>query len=250
MTNTTVFSSKLSNSWAEFVNCPRRLRTLGKFLLNWIPNKPNCLILDGALGIGCETIYLKKLGYNVISNEIDLTLIEHAKNAAKSQNVELDVFTYDWREIDEGFSKEIFDVIFLLGNSLCLLETKEDILESLINFYKILKPGGTFIVDERNFPYILKNKTEILNGNFRYSGNYMYCGDTIKGIPTVINSSEVIFSYFNKDNLLGTLKMLPFQKEELPSLLNKSGFQTVAQFSDFNHGYNEFADFFIYVVKK
>lgn len=250
MISATVFNSKLSTSWAEFVNCPKRLKTLGQFLNRVLYKYKNGIILDAALGIGCESIFLKALGYNVISNEIDMTLIEHAMLAAKSQNIHLDVFTFDWRDFDVNFSSDAFDAVLLLGNSLCLLETKEEIIKSVDNIYKILKPGGLLIVDERNFPYILGNRSDILRGDFRYSGNYMYCGNSIKGIPTSVSSKEIIFSYFRDNIVLGTLKMYPFIHDELKSILNNAGLKNIKQFSDFQSGYFETADFFLYISTK
>jgi len=248
MIEKSVFNKDLAASWTEFVDCPQRLKTLSSFLEKHLSKHKKGILFDAALGIGCESIFLTQRGYNVISNEIDDTLIRIANESAIANCVRLEIIKQDWRELD--YDSYFFDGMFLLGNSLCLLDNLEDIRLSLKNFFDALKYGGTFIVDERNFPYIMGHKQEILNGNFRYSGKYLYCGKKIKGIPIEIYENEIRFGYYNNNNLIGSLKMYPFKKGELKDLLHEVGFTIVKQYSDFKEGYSDQADFLFYVAIK
>lgn len=250
MQNKTVFNQTLANSWKDFVDCPERLKTLSGFLEKNLLKHKQGYIFDAALGIGCESIYLLNRGYNVISNEIDDTLIQIARESAYEHKIKLNITQQDWRDLEMKYRNNYFDGIFILGNSLCLLDDINDIQLTLKNFYKSLTPGGTLIVDERNFPYIVEFKNDILKGNFRYSGKYIYCGTEVKAVPIHIANDEVIFGYYRNNKLIGSLKMYPFKKHEMKELLLEAGFRNVKIFSDFKHGYDKEADFYINVAVK
>lgn len=246
----TIFNRNLTCEWANFVDCPSRLETLGPFLEMHLGKHKKGVIFDAALGIGCESAFLIEKGYTVISNEIDEMFIQIATESSIRQNLALNIINKDWRLLESKSYIETFDAIFILGNSLCLLCDIEGIRKTLQNFYSILKPGGTLIVDERNFHYIVSHKSQILSGDFRYSGKFIYCGKLIKGIPIVITKANVIFGYYKKNNLLGTLEMYPFKRDELKGLLLEVGFTLIKEFSDFRPVKNFNADFFIYVASK
>jgi len=246
-----VFTAKLAQYWSDFVDCDKRLLTEAPFLLSTLSQYKDGLVLDAAMGNGCESIFLLKKGFHVLSNEIDTNLIHLATQAAKRGGVTLDVTSYDWQEIGSGLPPGSVDAIILLGNSLCLLEDSNTIEEVLGNFFYILKTGGCLIVDERNFSYILEKREEILDGNFRYSGKYIYCGTKITGRPIQISNQSVVFGYFeNGNDLVGELKMYPFKSKELKYLLRNVGFSEVRVLSDFQERFDPNADFYTYLAFK
>lgn len=250
-TKSTGFTSDLSIKWTDFVDCEKRLQTLSSFILKNMAYIERVPILDAALGIGCESIYLINRKFDVISNEISPELIEVAKGLARKNNCTLNITSFNWLDFNLHFDKYSFSNILLFGNSLCLLDTKEDIIKSIGNFYNILCEGGKLFVDERNFPYILKSKYEILNGNFKYKFQTIYCGRKIVGRPIHISNSEVIFGYFNKlDYCIGELKMIPFKKGELEGILHNIGFREIKTYSDLSIGYTSNADFYTYEAIK
>jgi len=245
--NESVFSPALALEWSSFVNCPKRLETMGSFLEHQLRKHKSQTILDAGMGVGCESIYLKERGFTIVSNEIDETMIEIAQQFATNAGTRLQIISEDWRKLS---SSPGYGAIFLMGNSLCLTEPAGDIKAVLKSFYQSLHVGGTFIVDERNFPYIIQNRASILAGDFRYSGKYIYCGSSIKGIPTSISEKEIVFGYFKNSKLLGQLRMYPFRKGELTELLRDAGFKNIRVFSDFKPGYDTESDFFIYTANK
>jgi len=245
------FESQLSQYWADFVDCNRRLRTECSFLTKTLNKYRNGTLLDAAMGTGCESIYLLKSGYNVISNEIDQGLIGVARQHAENENVILKISSVDWLNFSSYYENASIDCIILFGNSLCLLEERSIIENVLHQFYNTLVPGGLLLVDERNFDYILKCKTNILKGNFRYSGKYIYCGKSVIAKPIKISNNNVSFGYYHIDRgLVGQLDMYPFKYQELKSILEIVGFKTPQIFSDFKVGRNETADFFTYLAEK
>jgi SAM-dependent methyltransferase len=203
------------------------------------------------LGDGCDSIHLIKNGFDVTSNEIDLLFLRKARENSRLHNTELKVTQYDWCNLGRHLGTDGFDAVLCLGNSLTYLFRKKDRINALGEFHKILRPGGIILVDERNYPYILENKEEILQGNFRYSGKYVYCGKDVRGFPIKITNRAVKWKYVHsKTGKIGFLDMHPFKEGQVLKELSEAGFSEVKQFSDYREGVDETADFFQYVARK
>jgi hypothetical protein len=117
-----IFEKNLAREWATFVSADRRMENkLGDFLLEKLSDFKNEIILDAAMGVGSESVFLLSKEFNVISNEIDWTLIKHARAYAGRRNIKLKVTKYDWRHIGDKFRKNYFSAILVFGNSLSCL---------------------------------------------------------------------------------------------------------------------------------
>ncbi len=279
-TTSKLFEKNLAQMWEDFVFCDKRLKKNGEETLfldnlyNQFKDSNNIIIFDAALGTGCESIYFLKKGIDVRSNEIDDNLQLIAYKNAKNEGVyeRLILSSWNWVDLDKNFNKRYpntkVNIVLLLGNSLCLVLNKNDRITSLRSFYNIIKPGGMLVIDERNFDYILKNKSIILKDpikNFRFKGEYVYCGECVKGVPTKINEDIVEFSYYEipqntrkeidsyqfiNEHIIGRLLMYPFKNGELCNLLEEVGFENIEKYSDFKKGYDPNADFYTYIAQK
>ncbi len=245
------FAKELARNWPDFVNCEKRLLTEAPFLRRALSFCKDGIILDAALGTGCDSIFLIQQGFTVISNEINPNLLEIALASALRHGVTLNVKSYDWRFIGNRMSQGSVDAVILLGNSLCLVRRLKHIETCLQQFYSLLKPGGCILVDERNFDYINNSREKILAGNFRYSRRFIYCGSEVTGRPTEIDPPRVQFGYFRKDDtLIGTLEMYSFKAGELAQMLTNAGFNNITVYSDFKQCVNDRADFYTYLAFK
>jgi hypothetical protein len=156
-------------------------------------------------------------------------------------------------------------------------------------FYDVLAPGGTLIIDERNFthftaPDVAERIERNPVRNFPYKGDVMYCGIAVKGCPKSISRTDVVFRYYRNDDSfyqglmatdeldekqrreldereLGVLHLYPFEKGELGNLLVDCGFEDIRVYRDLDWTQpNDFepdgdwfdrdADFFVYVATK
>lgn len=250
-------SPELARAWEEFVNCPKRMVTMKKFLEEVLEPYPKGRILDAATGTGCDSIELTKQGFHVISNEIDYELNEIAyKNSRRELPQVLNLTRYNWRDIGEKYKGQLFDAILVLGNSLCLLLDENDRKRCINQFRKILREGGALIIDERNFPYMLSHKKQVLKkGGFPYKKEVIYCGDIVQGRPVSIDEDLVVFEYTH--HLLGPrgrLYMYPFKEGELKRMLEDARFTVVQAYKDLKkakeYTIKEPPDFFTYVAKK
>lgn len=212
------------------------------FILKEIKNIKNPIILDSALGSGATSIGLKKWGVkNLISNEVDSYYIPITKCETKKNNVNLNITSYDWRELDKKVTDR-FDVVLCLGNSITYLFKKKDQIKTLTNFRNILKNNGKLIIDERNYP-------TILSGKYKHSMKYVYCGEKVTAEPIFANNRMVVMEYTYK-NKKAHLVLYPFKKGELLSLLKDIGFKKIKIYLDYKNKPNPNCEFITYIAEK
>ncbi len=210
----------LARVWSEYVNYDERVLTEAPFLDAVLRSrKRNCKAFDVCLGSGATTFALKSIGITTIfSNEIDQEMRRAAFKEAKRLGIkeeDLHVFSYDWRELGRVFGDlcHKFDVVTCLGNSLTYLFREGDRLNALGIFRRILRRGGTLLIDERNYPALLK-------GQMNWSGKYVYCGKDKFNLMAISNMFDenypVIFRYTYKETgEFGDLAVYPFKENEL-----------------------------------
>lgn len=254
-----IVEKELAQNWKGYTGTLKERAKIHEFIYNILEEYKNYegKILDAAAGIGNEVIYLLKNDFDVEANEADTNfyneLVNNINNDKDLQEkgvnaARLHIYRSDWRKI----SKELpygFSAILLMGNSLCMVLEKEERLRCLKEFHSLLKPCGKLIVDERNFPKILKR---IENGEKVYGRSVMYPG---KDITCEIKLSKtdkgLIFEFFKNSEHIGDMKVAYIEEGELMDMLKQVGFKDIEVFSDLNKkGKDKDADFYTYVAVK
>lgn len=283
-----IFERNLCRQWEKFVEPTKRMEKLGPFFTHVLDKHRTGSILDAAAGIGSDALWLANQGFNVTLNEIEPVYREIIEERFRSQGRPLYLFAEDWRKLPEKMG-QWFTTVLVLGNSLCLLRSPEQQKQAVKAFYDVLGPGGTLVVDERNFTHFTEaNVAEKIKHNpirnFPYRGDVMYCGTTVKGCPKSIGKTDVIFRYYRNDDAfaqsimsteeldysqrkaldereIGELHLYPFGRGELGSLLVDANFQDIVVYRDFDsetpyafaendEWFDRDADFFVYVARK
>jgi SAM-dependent methyltransferase len=257
----------LADRWEEYVNPSERERHLHPFLAEHLAPFKSEPILDAAAGIGCEVVFLKRNGFRVRGNELEPKFRVAASNYARRHGQrDLSLDGHNWLDFALQYQAYEFGAILLLGNSICLLLKEEERRRALNQMSQILRPGGVLIVDERNFPAMLQNRSEVLGSpDMRQFGNVMYCGTSIRGYPLEITDEKVTWACYashqdvlndlgdiNK-NSVGEFELHPFGENELPKLLRASAagaFEEVITFSDLKEGYRPGAEFYTHIARK
>ncbi len=113
-------------------------------------------ILDLACGQGRHAIELARQGYSNVSG-LDRShyLIRKAKSIVLQENLNINFKEGDARKLP--FQADTFDVVLLLGNSFGYFESVEDDIIVLKEIYRVLKPGGKFLIDVADGSYLKKH---------------------------------------------------------------------------------------------
>jgi len=257
-----IFEPELAQAWRDFVNPTKRLRQGEEGFLTTVldtyrgDRDPSTVrVFDASAGVGVESVALQKKGYDVTSNEIDWALMRQARAYAEEEGIgEMPMTSYDWRHLETEIEPATYDVVLCLGNALACLLDPDEMKKCLRGFRSILKDGGVLILDERNYRDILSRREEMLDAEFRFNGNVVYCSDDILAKPESINADEeskqrVVLAYFRNDERLGTFTVYPYADGEVEALLQECDFAVETSVYDFANSADAPHEFVTYAAR-
>lgn len=113
-------------------------------------------ILDMACVAGRHSLELASQGYQKI-HAIDFSGHSLSLGQEKNRRFNLNVRFKKGDIRNTGYKNASFDKVMLLGNSWGYLHEDSDNLKVIEEVFRILKPGGTFLLDNANGGYIMQN---------------------------------------------------------------------------------------------
>jgi D-alanine-D-alanine ligase len=110
-------------------------------------------ILDLACGQGRHSIELAQRGFaNVTGLDRSHYLIRKAKSSVQQEALKITFKEGDARKLP--FPPDTFDVVMILGNSFGYFESNDDDVMILKEVFRVIKPGGTFLIDVADGSYL------------------------------------------------------------------------------------------------
>lgn len=199
----------------------------------------NGKILDVAAGTGNHALALQKSGYEVWAVEYDEKMLQRLEEKQSDCQEQVQARLGDMRAIESYYPADFFDTVYCIGNSLVHLPSVEDMEVFLKSAEKLLKKGGTLIIQIINYNRILDQD--------------------LKGLPTIRNEEDPDLkaefvreykktetgNYLNFKTRLTIEKpgekkvfenetpLLPLRFEALSSLLVKAGFEDLEAYGNF-----------------
>jgi len=111
------------------------------------------VILDLACGQGRHALELSRRGFrNVYGLDRSHFLINKARQVNQSEGLSVSFKEGDARKLP--YPADTFDVVMILGNSYGYFESVEDDMKILKEVFRVLKPGGKFLVDVADGSYL------------------------------------------------------------------------------------------------
>ena len=123
-------------------------------LVNDLQLPKNSKIIDLACGKGRHSVYLNKLGYDVLGLDLSDESIAHNKDF-ENENLKFEV--HDMRDEIEG---ERVDAVFNLFTSFGYFDDPKDDEKVFRSVNQILKPEGYFVLDFLNEKYVANTLLE------------------------------------------------------------------------------------------
>lgn len=124
-------------------------------------------VLDVSGGNGFPAIELRRRGWNIAYNDGNAQMKQQVETQIKAEDKEflaaMPCTQSSWQELDKVIPPDSYDMLMCRGNSLpyaiswsvnqlCAPEEATKIIkQALINFKKILRPGGVLLVDKSEF---------------------------------------------------------------------------------------------------
>ncbi|MEN8224198.1 MAG: class I SAM-dependent methyltransferase [Bacteroidota bacterium] len=107
-------------------------------------------LLDCSCGTGKHAIWLARQGYSVYASDISEGMLRVAREKATNEHLTIKFFQSSWEQLPDK-TDHIFDLIICPGNSLSHIEDFRSLELSFSSFRKVLKAGGSFSFDIRNW---------------------------------------------------------------------------------------------------
>ena len=180
-------------------------------------------LLDLGCGPGLYISALSRLGFDAAGIDFSRGSIDYAKDAAEKQGLDIDYRCMNYLELG---GKEEADIVMLIYCDFCVLSTAEQ--SALLDMvYRILRPGGVFVLDVYNESYADAKKEarawECAGGGFWRKDEYISLSLT-KNYPedrVVLNQHIVIDS---KGSEVYRFWSRWFEQSEMATLLAEHGF--------------------------
>jgi ubiquinone/menaquinone biosynthesis C-methylase UbiE len=187
---------------------------------NFIRKGQNVLEIGSATGV--FSFEYEKLGVNLTSIDISTENISWATNLAKERGSAINFKVADVEDLP--FPDNYFDGIL----SFSTLRYVPDINKAIQEIYRVLKPGGYFIIDfpNKKCPWFGGLKKKVLGREHIFDNHYLY--DEVKGMISKVNFTQVVlkkglFIPKSTPNMLFWLfKLFEFIAEKMPVIRNYS----------------------------
>lgn len=231
------------DKWDDLIDWERRAEGESGFFFKLLRDHGCERILDAASGTGYHSITLAREGFNVLAADGAQEMVDKTRRNADDLGVQLETRQADWRWLSDQLS-ERFDAILCLGNAYTHLFTHEEREQAMAEFFKVLKPGGIVVIDQRNYD-------SILDRGFSTKHKYYYVGEEVDARPEAITNEYVRFRYQFEDGQVHYLTLFPIRQAQLREYMLDAGFQTVDTYGDFAAEFELYEpDFLIHVGKK
>ena len=156
-------------------------------------------MLDCAVGTGQMLIPLAQLGYTVTGTDINNKMIRRAGVNFAKFKLFANLNVSDFRNLKDNV-KQQYDCVLCTGNSIGHVKN-EDLPSVIQSMDSLIRPGGMFYMDSKNWENILKTKKRfyLYNPIVRDRGrvNYVQVWDYIKNEDEV----AIMFNYLITEEL-------------------------------------------------
>lgn len=112
------------------------------------------VVLDLACGAGPYSIELARRGYTAVGYDLSAHQLQRAGEDAERAGQKVNFLQGDVRDMEFD---AMFDGVFCWGTSFGYFEEEKN-LQTLVNVFKALKPGGSFLLDIPNRDFVLRHQ--------------------------------------------------------------------------------------------
>ncbi|MCG5515024.1 MULTISPECIES: bifunctional 2-polyprenyl-6-hydroxyphenol methylase/3-demethylubiquinol 3-O-methyltransferase UbiG [unclassified Ectothiorhodospira] len=228
----TQYTRSFAEYWDDLVGWEARLAREGAFYNRHLHAHGAKQVIDIATGTGVNAVSLAQYGFEVTAVDGSENMLAKAQENAKSYGVSFaEAKAVDWLSLDESLGTERFDAAVCLGNSFTHLFDHEDRRTALRAIFRILRPGGMLIIDQRNYDAMLDQG---------YSSKHAFCytGNNVDVGPVELHRSLAKFNYVFSDGARFELNMYPLRQDYLTHLLEDAGFVNVERYGDMRRPYD------------
>ena len=183
------------------------------------------LVLDMACGSGRHAISFAQAGFDVTAIDLSENLLNVAKSNAEKEKVNVDFILSDIRKFNP---EKKFDLVLNLFTSLGYFEKDDENAKVVQKAFELMNSGGWFVLDYFNKNYILNNLIPITVENI--AGKRITQTREIKN--NRVEKNIIIRNGEKESHYQESVRL--YSKEEVIKILERTGFEIVKIFGDFD----------------
>lgn len=233
---------QFSSDYDRFVNWPARLAVEMPFIERQLqavaPGVSGpARVLDAACGTGVHAIALAQMGYLAAGADLSTGMIERARlNASQAgANVRFEVAGFG--DLARAFGEKSFEAVLCLGNSLPHLLTPAALAGALGDFAACLRPGGSLLIQNRNFDAVLARQERWMEPQAHRDGSrewlflrfYDFDPDGLLAFHILTLSREESGPW---EQEVTSTRLWPMRQLELATALTEAGFTQISWYGD------------------
>jgi glycine/sarcosine N-methyltransferase len=207
---------------------------------------PGAPVLDCACGIGTDALALARQGFTVTATDGSESMVARARERLAVAASEVSVFQSRWEDLPARLADR-FDLAICLGNAIVHTGSRRAMTESLQAIRGVLNPGGTIVVDSRNWELMYTSSwPRIISASHVRERRGVRCASLyIWTIPESFDrpcQAEIVFLFENGARELThhryELAFQPFRHADLRQAVESAGFRiTSDSFEPTAHNY-------------
>lgn len=221
------YAAGFAARWDELVDWERREQLEAEFLASLLPAAGDGVaraprVLDMACGTGFHAALLARSGHDVTAADGSAEMVEAARTNLGRLGLDVPVAVGDWEQLaapgDAGY-----DAVVCLGSSIPHADPARRV-EVLRRVHDALAPGGTLVLDHRNFDHIVEHG-QMPPGRSVYGG-------AVQVELVDADAERTVFGYRYPDGFYRTLTIASLRFDDLRADLVAAGFDRVESFGD------------------
>lgn len=199
-----------------------------QFLSGELKLAPKSRILDVGCGFGRHSVELARRGFTVTGIDSSATMLAAARLLARNEGVSVQLLQADGKYFR---SETCFDYIICLFTTLGQVDHKGDNAKMLVNFGKLLCPGGRLAVEvPQQEPFVDAMRT---HERFGDAQNYTEVSRHYDREQRIVTERFQIGTPRGVSEFL--LKYRLYSKAALANLLAQTGFQPISWFAGYTN---------------
>lgn len=207
-----------------------------EFLLTLAGPAP-CRVLDVACGTGGYSAALAEAGHETLACDLDPAMVGRA--AARPG---VFAFAADMSRLDQTpeLNNLTFGLVFCIGNSLVHLPDRETAAATLVQFHKLLEPGGRLLLQIINYDRIIDQQIPGLPAienpaaGLRFTRQYRLDAESGR----VAFTTELILAdqsgSLKMRSFVNTVELLALRSGELQQFCRQAGFADIRLYGGFS----------------
>jgi SAM-dependent methyltransferase len=194
-------------------------------------------VLDAACGTGQHAIALAQAGYQVAGADLFPQMVQMADLNASAADQKIYFKAAGFGSISTAFAEEQFQAVLCLGNSLPHVKSSTELQATLLDFAKLLAPGGLALIQQRNFDQIMYSKERQMPPQSHQKGDEEWLFFRFYDFePSGLIQFNILTLHRKKDQKwqveLNTTTLMPILSEELTKALENAGFGDIQRFGN------------------